>query len=77
MDQKWLLSFCSEKCILMLFGKNHYNLDFYLSSSREPLRIVNQEKDFGVIVHDKLSFSIDMTEQVDKVVTTSVISLRP
>ena len=50
----------------MLFGKNHYSRDFYLPSRREPLRIVNQEKDLGVIFDDKLSFSIHITDQVNK-----------
>ena len=50
----------------MLLSKNHYNRDFYLPSSREPLRIVNQEKDLGVIFDDKLSFCIHITEQVNK-----------
>ena len=50
----------------MLLGKTHYNLDFYLPSSREPLRIVNREKDLGVIIDDKLSFSIHITGQVNK-----------
>ena len=43
-----------------------YNRDFYLPSSRGPLRIVNQEKHLGVIFDDKLSFSIHITEQVNK-----------
>ena len=55
-----------DKCVLMLLGKNHYNCDFYLPSSREPLRIVNQEKYLGVIFDDKLSFSIHTPEQVNK-----------
>ena len=50
----------------MLLGKNHYNRDFCLPSSREQLRVVNQEKDLGVIFDDKLSFSIHITEQVNK-----------
>ena len=49
----------------MLLGKNDYNLNFYLPSSREPLRILNQEKDLGVINDDKLSFSIHITEQIN------------
>ena len=64
--EKWLLSFHPDKCVLMLLGKNHYNRDFYLPSSRGPLRIVNQEKDLGVIFDDKLSLSIHITEQVNK-----------
>ena len=59
--EKWLLSFHTYKCVIMLFGKNHCNSDFYL-----PLRIVNQEKYHGVIFDDKLSFSIHITEQVNK-----------
>ena len=43
--EKWLLSFHPDKYVLMLLGKNHYNRDFYLPSSRGPLRVVNQEKD--------------------------------
>ena len=49
----------------MLPGYNYYNRDFYLHSSREPLRIVNQEKDLGVIFDEKLSFSIHITEPVN------------
>ena len=64
--EKWLLSFHPDKCVLMLLGKNHYNRDFYLPSSREPLRIVNQEKDLGVIFDNKLGFSKHITEQVNK-----------
>ena len=66
--EKWLLTFHPDKCVLMLLGKNHYNRDLYLPSSREPLRIVNQEKDIGVKFDDKLSFSIHITEQVNKVI---------
>ena len=47
--EKWLLSFHSDKWVLMLLGKNHYNRDFYLLSSSELLSIVNLEKDLGVI----------------------------
>ena len=65
-NEKWLISFHPDKCVLMLLGKNHYNRDFYLPSSREPLRIVNQEKDLGVIFDDKLSFSIHIMDQVNK-----------
>ena len=50
----------------MLLGKNHYNREFNLPSSREPLRIVTQEKDLGVIFDDKLSFTIHIMEQVNK-----------
>ena len=37
-----------------------------VTSSREPLRLVNQEYDLGVIIDDKLSFSIHIMEQVNK-----------
>ena len=66
MTENWLLSYHQDKYVLMLLGKNDYNRDFYLPRSREPLRIVNQEKDLGVIFNDKLSFSIHITEQVNK-----------
>ena len=61
--EKLLLSIHPDKCVLMLLGKNPYNRDFNLPSSREPLRIVNQEKD--LIFDDKLSFSIHIMEQVN------------
>ena len=64
--EKWLLSGHPDKCVLMLLGKNNYNCDFYLPSSREPPRIAIQEKDLGVIFDDKLSFSIHISEQVSK-----------
>ena len=52
---KWLLSFNAEKCHVIHFGKHNPHQQYHLQGN--PLSAVTEERDLGVIVDHRLSFS--------------------
>ena len=69
-SKKWLLKF-HLKCKYMTIGKS--NVHFNYTLQRQQLDKVQEEKDIGVIIDDKLSFESHMSEKINK--ATSIFGL--
>ena len=64
--EKWLLLFHRDKCKIMRLGNKPIPNYFYLPSSHNPLEIVHEERDLGVLFYDRLSFNQHINGQVNK-----------
>ena len=63
-SEKWLLLFHPKKCKFMRMGNYENRHDGY--EMYEPLEEVAAEKDIGVIIDNKLSFSDHLAEKINK-----------
>ena len=63
-SEKWLLFFHPEKCKFMRLGNYEERQNGY--KMREQLEEVSSEKDIGVVIDNKLSFSDHLAEKINK-----------
>ena len=63
-SKKWLLKFHPKKCKYMTIGKDDGQFKYTLQG--QQLQKVQEEKDIGVIIDDKLSFEGHISEKVNK-----------
>jgi hypothetical protein len=64
---KSLLKFHPDKCGIMRIGKTVDKDRIYtMGHDNHPLKVIKEEKDIGVIIDDKLSFSSHMSTKINK-----------
>lgn len=65
--EKSLLKFHPDKCGIMRIGKTVDKDRIYtMGHDNHPLKVIKEEKDIGVIIDDKLSFSSHMSTKINK-----------
>ena len=68
-SDKWMLKFHPDKCCVLKIGKendNKYEMGDVTKGSRITLKETEQEKDLGVVVDNKLSFSNHIAQATAK-----------
>ena len=61
---KWELKFHVDKCGVMHYGRTNENLSYKMNS--KTLKVVNEERDLGIIFQDDLKFNKNISIKVQK-----------